>query len=550
MTSETPKKSSPPSDPQSGLSHEAIRDELNRVLASREFHATERGREFLRFVVEETLAGHADQLKGFTIATGVFGRDKDFDPGHDPIVRIQAGRLRRELERYYLVAGGSDPIRIDIPKGRYVPFFVEPPVVTSPADAPPQTPESPDSRVLASPSLAVMPLTNVTGDPDHAYFLDGLVSELAVELGRYQDIIAIRGTNTPPTPDTPADIKKLAASLGVRFLLGGSLRKDPETAKVTLNLTDAATGRQIWADAYKHRLDTTGLITTQEQIAHDVITTIAGESGIISQRLSRESRKKPPTDLTTYEAMLRYHHYMVVMTPDTHEDAFATLQAAIEREPEYGPAWSALANLFAHAYVFDAPGIAAPLDTAWEYARKGAALEPGNQLTRAIMAYVYLLRGDTEASLLEGEVALALNPNSPYYTGTIGYVLVLSGDFERGRALVDKAIALNPCHPRWFHHACWLDHFRQGEYDAAYREARMTGPQIGFWDPALCAAPLGQLGRASEAKAFIQELRRLKPDLESRARELMSRSIKIEDIVDQFIDGLRRAGLKIVETEC
>lgn len=545
MPLKTPRRTRAQADPQSGLSHESIRDELNRILASREFQATGRRREFLRFVVEEALAGRADQLKGYTIATGVFGRNEHFDPGLDPIVRIQAGRLRRELERYYLVAGGSDPIRIDIPKGRYVPFFVEQPGVDGAAQVLAQASESQDSQVYATPSAAVMPLANLTGDPDQAYFLDGLVSELTVELGRYQDIIAIPCTITPPAPGTPADIKKLAAFLGVRFLLGGTLRKDSETAKIALALTDAATGRQIWADAYKHHLDATGLIASQEQIARDVIATIAGELGVISQRLSRESRRKPPAELTTYEAMLRYYHYMVAMTPDTYEDAFTALQAAVEREPEYGPAWSALANLFAHDYTVDAAGTTAPLDTATEYARKGAALEPGNQLARTVMAYVYLLRGDSDAFSEEAEIALALNPNSPYYAGTIGYLFVFSGEFERGRALVDNAIALNPCHPRWFHHARWLDHYRRGEYDAAYREARMTGPHVGFWDPAICVASLGQLGRLSEAKVFIRELRRLKPDFESRARELATRSLKMDNLVDQFIDGLRKAGLKI-----
>ncbi|MEE4175176.1 MAG: hypothetical protein V2I57_13070, partial [Xanthomonadales bacterium] len=103
-----------------------IRAQLERILGHREFQATDRMRNFLRFVVEETLAGKARRLKGYTIATEVFGRDEDFDAAHDPVVRIQAGRLRRAMERYYLVAGGDDPIVIDIPKGGYVPVFSAP----------------------------------------------------------------------------------------------------------------------------------------------------------------------------------------------------------------------------------------------------------------------------------------------------------------------------------------------------------------------------------------------------------------------------------------
>lgn len=102
---------------------EAVRDSLERVLQSPEFTGSERIRKFLRFIVEETLAGRADRIKAYSIAIVVFERDDSFDPLANPVVRIEAGRLRRRLERYYLTAGTGDPVRIDVPKGGYVPTF-------------------------------------------------------------------------------------------------------------------------------------------------------------------------------------------------------------------------------------------------------------------------------------------------------------------------------------------------------------------------------------------------------------------------------------------
>jgi len=102
---------------------ETIQQQLERILASPEFHATQRQREFLQFVVSERIAGRARDIKAYTVATRVFGRKADFDQAQDPIVSIQANGLRRALERYYLVAGQNDPVRIDIPKGAYVPTF-------------------------------------------------------------------------------------------------------------------------------------------------------------------------------------------------------------------------------------------------------------------------------------------------------------------------------------------------------------------------------------------------------------------------------------------
>lgn len=102
---------------------ETIQEELLRILAYPNFDASERNRNFLRHVVEETLAGRADRIKAYSIATSVFGRSADFDPQVDSIVRLEAGRLRRSLEHYYLTVGRMNAVRITIPRGAYVPVF-------------------------------------------------------------------------------------------------------------------------------------------------------------------------------------------------------------------------------------------------------------------------------------------------------------------------------------------------------------------------------------------------------------------------------------------
>lgn len=103
--------------------HDAVRAQLDLILSSPEFLAPDRGRRFLKYIVEESLEGRGEQLKAYAIAQAVFGRDASFDAQNDPVVRIEAGRIRRALERYYLVCGSGDPIRITIPKGGYAPLF-------------------------------------------------------------------------------------------------------------------------------------------------------------------------------------------------------------------------------------------------------------------------------------------------------------------------------------------------------------------------------------------------------------------------------------------
>jgi adenylate cyclase len=527
----------------SDLSPEDIRAELERILGHRDFEATERTRDFLRFVVEETLAGRAHRLKGYTIAIEVFGRGKDFDANLDPIVRIQAGRLRRALEHYYLVAGGDDPIRVDVPKGGYVPTFS--PQQPTPEPSFGKTDGEGADITAASPTIAILPLTNVTLEPNRSFFVDGLVEELISELNRYDEVISIPCREHGSAGEGPGRLRELSREVGARFVLGGSVRRDASHWKVSVHLLDAVNGHQIWGETYKVELEAARLIATQEQIARSAISSIAGEYGVIAQRLSQESRSTSPAELSTYEALLRYHHYMLVMTASAGEQAFAALQQATEREPDYGPTWSALANVFAHAYILERSGIDAPLKHATRYALRGVALEPRSQLARTIMAYVYLLRDEMDRFHQEADAALALNPHSPNYVGTIGYLLVHAGDFERGAALLERAIAWNPCHPKWFHHALYAVQFQRGDYEEAWKEATRIGFRIGFWDSAIKAGVLGKLGRAAEAEESGKELLAVIPDFERRAREIVSRSMKSPDLVDDFLDGLRKAGLQI-----
>ena len=219
-----------------------VREELGRLLGSPGFDASARNRRFLEYIVEETLAGRADRLKGTSIAIDVFGRDATIDPQHDPVVRIEAAKLRRRLERYFLTAGREDPVRIDIPKGGYVPTFErrEPalpdPAAVAPAGERAAAAAATQARgnvrsrwlwlatgLLAGsllgalgwfgadlaprswsgsrgdavvdlphgPKIAVLPFLNLSGDPGQAYFAEGVTDQLVTDLARFKDILFV-----------------------------------------------------------------------------------------------------------------------------------------------------------------------------------------------------------------------------------------------------------------------------------------------------------------------------------------------------------------------
>ncbi len=521
---------------------EAIRIKLERILRSADFRASDKQKKFLSFVVDETLENRASQLKGFTIAVAVYGRNEKFDPQVDPIVRVEAGRLRRALEHYYLTAGINDPVRIKIPIGGYAPTFYT--VQIPPSDAETFTSDNRDAEPPTGPSVAVIPLINLTGDLEQDYFVDGMTEELTVEFARYQEFRVIASQSTMRFKDQTVDPKEIGRDLGVRFLLTGSVRRELKTVKVTIRLLDTSTAEEIWGESYKRNLTPADLIAVQEEITQRVIGAIADQYGLIKRRLSRESRKKAPADLRAYDAILRFYHYETELTPEAFEIALAALEQAIEIDPEYGLACSMLGHLHADNYALGFCEIESPLEKALLFTQKGVALAPENQFTRDALSLVYFHQGDKELFLQHVEKTIALNPNAPYVVGVSGWHMALYGEWDRGLTLLKKGMILNPYHPTWFHLAFYMDYYRRGKYEDALAEAlKFNYPEM-YWDPMMRTAALGQMGRAREAKTAVGELLEMVPDFAAKSRRLIGNYVKVDDLVDKIIEGLQMVGLE------
>ena len=523
----------------------AIPDQLERILDSAEFRASDKQRKFLSFVVDETLEGRASQLKGYTIAVAVYGRPEGFDPQVDPIVRVEAGRLRRALERYYLTAGKNDPVHIKIPKGGYVPTFHGAPI--PPSGPQRRASDRQNSAPATGLSIAVMPILNLTGGEDQDYFADGLTEELTAELARYQEFQVIAAQSTMRFKGRKVDPKEIVRDLGVRFLLAGSIQKDVKTVKVAIRLIDTFTSAQIWGKSYKRDLTAADLIALQEEIAHRTVGVIADQYGLISRKLSRESRKRTPADLKAYDAILRFYHHETELTPEAFQKTVAALEQAIEIDPEYGLAWAMLGHLHADNHALGFCEIEASLEKALTFAQRGVLLAPGNQFAHDALTLVYFHRGDKDFFLQHAEETIALNPNSPYIVGVAGWHMMLYGEWDRGRTLLNKGMKLNPYHPTWFHLAPFMDYYLRCEYEKALAEALKFNYAELYWDPLMRAAALGQLGRLKEAKKAIDQLLKLEANFRHRAHRMIGHYVKVDDLVDKIVTGLQKAGLGDLE---
>ncbi len=518
------------------VSEDKIRGQLQRILDSPEFYATGKQRQFLEFVVSESLNGRSHEIKGFTVATRVFGRSADFDQATDPIVSIQANKLRRALERYYLVEGQNDHVLIEIPKGTYVPAFHNRGDIKSGSSL---RDEAVESKSEASwPTLLVRPFQNLTGDPALAYIGIGLATDLAMEITRHQELRVMVVQNQEAGQRRSSDTV-------ARFVVNGSVLQDREGIKVNVSLDDTKTGIQIWGDSHASALDPAQLISFQEEVAKTIAAKIACEYGIIFKTLCIESKKKPPSELKTYEAIFRYYEFNSNFCAKTFFSAFQALTFACEKEPGCGLVWSMLARLYANNYSLELFDLPTPLEEAVAFAQKGVRLDPDNQRVRGILAYVLFLRNNLSRGIAEVERAIALNPNSLMLMENLGYLLTLLGDWQRGPALIGKAIELNPYYDIIVHYALWVDWIRQGDYEQACIETFNFRTPTLFWDPLMKAASFGMLGRLEEGKHYVKILLRLKPAFPTRGRVLIKHYIKFDEIVQRVVEGLSKVGLKV-----
>ncbi len=526
----------------SGFSEDAIRAQLTRVLESPKFQAFRKQKSFLSYVVEETLQGRSADLKAYTIALDVYHRDESFDPQTDPIVRVEAGRLRRALDHYYATEGKKDEIIIHIPKGGYRPIFMRseaPGLVKSPAEEAAQT-----NREFPKHSLAVLSLKNLGADGGRDYFAEGLTEELTSELARYQDISVIASQSSLQLKDNDNSYQSIGRKIGARFLLEGTIRTHREEFKTTFRLIDSETAAQVWQKDFKGVFKPAHLILMQEEIAQSVIGCIADQFGALARVLCREARKSIPSSLQSYDAVLRFHQFENTLTKEAFDSAYSALEKAVESDPDYGLAWSILAHLLADNHALRFSEIESSLDKAERFAKKGVALIPENQFAHDALALVYFHRGDKQLFLRHAGQALMLNPNAPYIVGVAGWHMMLLGEWEKGREHLHKGMRLNPLHPTWFYLAPFAYYYHRGEYEQAYLYAiKFNYPQL-FWDQVMRASALAMLEDHETAEKVVEELLELMPDFTPNARQLIKGYIKVAEVEDQIISGLRQAGLE------
>lgn len=507
---------------------QGVRAHLDRVLQSAHFDGSARSREFLRYVVDEVLAGRAAYLKQAAIAVEVFDRKPDFDAVIDPIVRVQAGRLRRSLERYYLLSGDADSIRIELPKGSYAPVFTE-------------TAEDNTAHITSIepardwPTVVVYPFAvQCSRDEQSAAQLR---DELAAELCRYGIVRVVMPSVANTAAQQPFD--------SARFELHGVAREMTGAALFTTRLVDRNSGQQIWADEFHTQVRAQRWSGNSHDIGRVIAARIGTEHGVIARLLAGEHAARGFNSGDGFSAIARCQHFMFSRQVSALQPAIEALQQLTSRAPEIELAWTSLARLYLMNHSLELSSMFTPVEMAIGCANQSVMLEPANARARCVMASALLVKGELGAARRELDLALMHNSDSLAYREVIGWLMALCGDWQPGVALMRSAQDRNPyCQP-CVSHGLWADAMRRGDFESAYASALEYRDPNFFWRELMITSSLGKLGRSEDAQASAAELRRARPNFSIRGRRLIAHYIKADELRATIINGLQLAGVDV-----
>ncbi|ESY02260.1 hypothetical protein NKH34_03675 [Mesorhizobium sp. M1148] len=576
----------------------AVRETLERLLASETFGRSERARKLLRYLVEREQAGEADRLKGFSIAMDVFGKDGDFDSSTDAVVRVQAGRLRELLQHYFANEGIAEPVRIAIPRGGYVPSYelnaIRLPVGQEPlAAAVAALPGSPDQAALDAvpaaatasgvtepgPSLArhlqffwvamtlvilmlgVLILRQGSGallassDPTAVVETAGVTSSIASPSMEALPLvfIAVKATG-PEAGRVAASLRAGLAGFDTIDFIGrdADSKRDPSTdptsfvfdvlpgpmaGDVTLELQSVATGRVLLSRSLTVADSAPG--TVEDRIAAILSSTIPA-SGPLYSYIEQNGIQ---TGLTS--CLILNDRYYLDQSTRTHEAAYRCLDNLAGQGAKSSLVYSELASLTLEAatdhYAYP-PG--ATVDQAMSFAHRAIQMGPTSPYAHRAYGYLNSRLGNTEESIRWMRKAYELNPYDLGMAAAYGYGLIFAGKYAEGTPILTHAVETFSGHPTWWDFGLFAGQFMLGDMNKAAiasESLRTTAMKSHYLAARLIGAKAA--GREQLAAKLLDELTTKFPKFAADPRAAFAERKYPADLTDRLVEALRAAGL-------
>lgn len=578
----------------------AVRETLERLLASQTFGRSERARKLLRYLVEREQAGEADRLKGFSIAMDVFGKDGDFDPSTDAVVRVQAGRLRELLQHYFANEGIAEPVRIAIPRGGYVPAY-ELNAIRLPdiAEAVPEL--RLDGAVSANQSneagtgmpdamsLASVPSSPAPSVARHLRFfwmaIALVIAMLGVLILRQGSTALLAGGDISAMPETTGatasitasaradalpqvyiglkadgpDASRVAASLRAGLsgfdtidFIGRDTVSDPadgaasfifdvlpgpDAGDITIELQSMASGRVLLS---RNLTPADSAPAAVEDRIADMLSSALPASGTIYNYIEQTGT---PNGLT--QCLLLNGKYYLDQNARTHEAAYRCLEKLANGGTKSSLVYSELASLHLEAvsdhYAYP-PN--ATIETAVEFAHRGVQMGPTSPYAHRSYGYVSSRLGNTEEAIRWMRKAYELNPYDLGMAAAYGYGLIFAGRYAEGTPILDHAAETFSGHPTWWDYGLFVGELMLGDMNkavAASMALRTTATKSHYLAARLVGARAA--GQDHLVSTLLKQLTTEFPKFAADPRATFVERKYPADLTDRLVQALRAAGL-------
>jgi serine/threonine-protein kinase len=438
---------------------EAVAAQLARILASPPFAQSERLRRFLSLAVE--VAQRGEPLKEYRIGVDVFDRGKDFDPRTDPIVRVQAAKLRSKLLEYYAGDGASDALVISVPKGSYT-------AEIRAADHSAQRSRTDEQKTEAAHTrVAVLPFVSMSADPDNDFFADGLTEEIINRLAQVPTLQVVARTSAFRFKNRRQDLREVGALLNVGAIVEGSVRRAGNQVRVTAQLIDVATGYHRLSRTYQRQFD--DVFALQDELAQAVADEITSGGGA-TPRIKPALR---PADIGGYVIYQRAMHALGLPFGDFRR-AESLFREALALDREFAPAWGGLAHTYwLMTWYRQMPAVEA-MPLCKQAALRTLELDPEGAIGHCSLGVVESgFEWSWSSAEARFERAIELQPsfalNYPFYA--IGCLLP-QRKTEKALAMIDLSLTLDPFNPLFLAIASFI-YFCAERYDEVHRLHRL-----------------------------------------------------------------------------
>ena len=397
------------------------------------------------------------------------------------------------------------------------------------------------------PSIAVLPFTNMSADPEQEYFSDGISEDVITELSRFHSLFVIARNSSFTYKGRSVNVKEVASELGVQYVVEGSVRRVGDHVRVTAQLVEAETGNHIWAERYDRKLE--DIFAVQDEIVESIVSNLEEQLAHVERDLAK---RKSPSNLDAYDYLLRGRGLLDRQSKSNNQAAIEMFNQALKLSPDYALAYAYLTI----CYIDEWKGAWSEssdqsLAFALDCAKRAESLDDTEALGHGVLGMVHARRGEYAQSQAQFDLAISYNPNDASCLAMKGLAMTLGGSAEEGLRWIKDALRRNPLAPGWVAGALGIALYMTDQYTESIltletKTSRFDSAEILAW----LAAGYAQIGNEHKARSSaIEYIDAASAEMAGDPPTNWSDFLKSrtpfaqKKDMDHFLDGLHKAGL-------